>query len=288
MKQIAVFSLCSLMLLFGCASGQDRVVQLEQHVMDAESRLSQLESYLKTDQTSSRESEQGLRDNFARMRVELDNMIIDLQKITGRLDQIEFQLKQPSAGQGSPINDTVQSNTDRIARLEKHLNLEQPPGATPTINSGVAPSESPPVQGTPPGQGTPPTGPIPPAADLSEEQLYASARQAFDRNDLEGARQGFEKLIQKFPKAQLAGNSQFWLGEVYFREKWYEKAILEYQKVIENYPKGNKIPSALLKQGLAFLMLEDKANARLIFNELVKKHPKSSEADTARAKLKEL
>ncbi|MBU4503079.1 MAG: tetratricopeptide repeat protein, partial [Proteobacteria bacterium] len=81
---------------------------------------------------------------------------------------------------------------------------------------------------------------------------------------------------------------QFWIGEIYYSEKWYEKAIVEYQKVIEKYPKGNKVPASLLKQGFAFLNLGDKANARLILQELVKKYSEATEAKIATKKLKEL
>jgi len=86
----------------------------------------------------------------------------------------------------------------------------------------------------------------------------------------------------------MADNAQFWIGEIYYNQKWYEKAILEYQKVIENYPNGNKVQSALLKQGFSFFNLGDKANARLIFTELIKKYPKSNEAEIAKKKLKGL
>ena len=41
----------------------------------------------------------------------------------------------------------------------------------------------------------------------------------------------FKELIERFPKSERADNAQFWIGEIYYREKWYEKAILEYQKV---------------------------------------------------------
>ncbi|MBW2198143.1 MAG: tetratricopeptide repeat protein, partial [Deltaproteobacteria bacterium] len=85
-----------------------------------------------------------------------------------------------------------------------------------------------------------------------------------------------------------ADNAQFWIGEIYYHEKWYEKAILEYQKVIEKYPKGNKVQASLLKQGFAFLNLGDKSNARLILSELIKKYPKSNEAKIAKRKLKGL
>ena len=103
---------------------------------------------------------------------------------------------------------------------------------------------------------------------------------------LAAAKKYFQEVIQRYPKSENADNAQFWIGEIYYREKWYEKAILEYQKVIEKYPDGNKVPAALLKQGLAFHNIGDKANSRHILEELVKKYPKSNEAKIAREKLK--
>jgi TolA-binding protein len=47
------------------------------------------------------------------------------------------------------------------------------------------------------------------------------------------------------------------------------------------------VPASLLKQGFAFYNLGDKANARLILTELLKKYPKSNESKIARQKLKE-
>ena len=93
--------------------------------------------------------------------------------------------------------------------------------------------------------------------------------------------------MKKFPQSDEADNAQFWIGETYYRENWYEKAILEYQKVIENFPKGNKVPAALLKQGMAFTELGDKENARLIFKELVDRFPRSTEAKIATQKLQQ-
>jgi tol-pal system protein YbgF len=124
--------------------------------------------------------------------------------------------------------------------------------------------------------------------DVSEDEIYRQAKQAFDKGDSVAARSKFMELIKRYPKSDRADNAQFWIGETYYREKWYEKAILEYQKVIENYPKGNKVPASLLKQGFAFLNLKDKANSRLILQELIKKHPKTNEAKIAKDKLTDL
>ena len=90
------------------------------------------------------------------------------------------------------------------------------------------------------------------------------------------------------PTSSNADNAQFWIGETYYNEQWFEKAILEYQTVIEQYPKGNKVPAAMLKQGLAFLKLGDQSNARLVLKRLIQYYPKSNEASIATAKLKDI
>jgi tol-pal system protein YbgF len=95
-------------------------------------------------------------------------------------------------------------------------------------------------------------------------------------------------MLKRYPQSNNADNAQFWIGEIYYQEKWFEKAIVEYQKVIENYPKGNKVKSALLKQGYAFLNIGDKSNARIILKELIKKYPDSSEAQIANRKLSQI
>jgi tol-pal system protein YbgF len=119
-----------------------------------------------------------------------------------------------------------------------------------------------------------------------EKELYEQAKRDFDRGDFGSARKGFQKFVKLYPKSESADNAQFWIGETYFREAWYEKAILEYEEVKKRYAAGNKVPSALLKQGMSFQQLNEKANARLILEELVKKFPKSSEAEIAAKILK--
>jgi len=63
---------------------------------------------------------------------------------------------------------------------------------------------------------------------------------------------------------------------------------LEFDEVIKKYPKGNKVPDALFRQGIAFLEMKDTINAKLILKEVVKRFPKSDQANRARKKLKEI
>jgi TolA-binding protein len=66
----------------------------------------------------------------------------------------------------------------------------------------------------------------------------------------------------------------------------FEDAILEYQKLIDTYPRDKRVPDAYLKQGLALINLGRKQEAKFFLNTLIDKYPNSSEAQTARAKLK--
>lgn len=66
----------------------------------------------------------------------------------------------------------------------------------------------------------------------------------------------------------------------------YEDAILEYQKLIDTYPKDRRVPEAYLRQGLSLINLGRKQEAKYFLNTLIDKYPNSSEARTAREKLK--
>ncbi len=216
------------------------------------------------------------RSKYASVAADLDAQRQEVQTLKGRLEEMAYLLDQKLAG----FEDNQQKNRERMDRLatdnaeirkrldivDKYLNLE----------GGSKPKKQ---------KATPPTTPTGSKPSASDQTLYAEAKKAFDQGDLEAARKGFENLIAAYPKSQQADNAQFWIGESYYNEKWYEKAILEYQKVIENYPTGNKIPSALLKQGFSFLNIGETNNARLLLKEVVNKYPKSNEAAIAQRKL---
>jgi tol-pal system protein YbgF len=117
---------------------------------------------------------------------------------------------------------------------------------------------------------------------------YSLAYKDFKSARYEDARRGFQKYLEKNPNTDLSDNAQFWIGETYYLENNYEKAILEYEKVIKNFPDGDRVPHALLKQGLSFLKLGDEDSGKLLLQQVVKDYPATGQAKIAKAKLKEL
>ena len=118
--------------------------------------------------------------------------------------------------------------------------------------------------------------------------LYTAAFALFKEGKYDKSREAFENFLKQYPRSEFSDNAQFWLGECYYFEKNYEKAIVEYDKVIKNFPDGNKLSYALLKQGLSFLKLGDKASAKLLLQQVTKDYPNTSQARIARAKLLEI
>ncbi len=115
--------------------------------------------------------------------------------------------------------------------------------------------------------------------------MYKVAYETFQKGDAEGARKKFEAFLKQYPNTELSGHAQFWIGEIYYQKKDYEKAVLEYEKAITKYPEGSKVPAALYKQGLAFLELGDKANARNLLKRVIEKFPRTEQAEMAKKRL---
>jgi tol-pal system protein YbgF len=257
------------------------VVVLEQRLESLEAQNYDLRQRLRESLdelgTASGKTEKNLRSKYAGVNVDIENMRKELQIVNGRLEEIDYLLNRKLAqyeADGSrrqerleKLSLSVAKSEKQISELEQYLNMEGKPTPKPAVSAPVSSK----------------TGSTAPTA----KDTYSNGRQAFDNGKMDESRQLFLALIKNFPKSEYADNAQFWIGESYYREKWYERAILEYQTVIEKYPKGNKVPAAKHKQGMSFLKIGDKANARIILNDLVKKHPKSSEAKIAKQKLKE-
>lgn len=284
MKSAVLVNLVCLMIWSGCVS-KNEVTSLDTRLNELEIRNAEANKRsqaLKSDLTVREEEEEVLRHQSAGLRAKIEALNEDIRALNGRIEELEHLLNRQKQMEAEGIKaeeerveklaKSTKTNDERIYRIEQYLNFEpsaQTAPATKTDEKTVAKII--------------PAGEV--KTGLSEDEIYRLAKQAFDQGDSDGARKKFQELIEKFPKSERADNAQFWIGEIYYREKWYEKAILEYQKVIESYPMGNKVPASLLKQGLAFLNLGDKNNSRLILEELIKKHPKSNEAKIAKDKV---
>lgn len=150
-----------------------------------------------------------------------------------------------------------------------------PPAAldstTGAAASSTAGSTTPPVPGMPDSPGKKP-----------ESILYDSASKAFSERRYKDALDSWKQFTDLYPKHTLAPNAYFWQGESSYQLQDYARAAVAYQQVIEKFPRSSKYAAALLKQGMSFLRSGKNEAGKVRLEELIKKHPKTSEADRAK------
>ncbi|MCP9454898.1 MAG: tol-pal system protein YbgF [Nitrospira sp.] len=117
---------------------------------------------------------------------------------------------------------------------------------------------------------------------------YEKVKALFDQGNFKAAREGFVAFLSEYPNSDLAPNARYWLGETYYRENDYQKAIEAYNQVEINYPNSEKVPDAIFKKGLAYLELKDRERAELAFKQVISLYPKSPQAGKASGRLSKL
>ncbi len=188
------------------------------------------------------------------------------------------------SGQVQALNDSVDELKARVAGLNKAMqelqSQSQTMAAQQPAQSGAAPAG-----GQQPGAGQPaaaqPVAPqAPPVGDLYQSALrdYNSARY-----DVAGSE--FSDILRYYPQDDLAGNAQFYLGEIAYRQGNYPAAIKAYDATVEQYSGNPKIPAAQLRKGEALIALNQKEAGVRELRSLIQRYPQTPEAQQARSRL---
>lgn len=124
--------------------------------------------------------------------------------------------------------------------------------------------------------------------NLSPQEVYNMARSDYLKGNFQLSIDGFKIYIAQFPESPFADNALYWIGECYFSQKDFEKAIEQFNQLLLSYPRGDKIPAAYLKKGISFMELEKKEEALSVLKLLISKYPLEEETKIAQQKIKEL
>lgn len=205
-----------------------------------------------------------IRDNLRQLRGQVEELRKDLAALSTRANRRDEEYKDLREKLSSALNNAV----FKINFIENFLEIGK---------------KEDPTEGTEKGDKLNDLSKGKPSSD--KESAYASAYDLFKDGKFDKAREAFQNFLKQYPDTEYSDNAQFWIAECYYFENKYENAILEYEKVAKNYPEGDKVPYALLKQGIAFLNLGDKASAKLILQRVIKDYPHTNQARTAKAKL---
>jgi len=105
-------------------------------------------------------------------------------------------------------------------------------------------------------------------SDQEYSKRYYDALNSFIHNGtLESSLNEFRGLIEINNKHSLSDNCQYWIGEIYYKQKLFDKSIFEFNKVSE-FIASNKLDDARFKIILCYINLNDDESAYEELNKL--------------------
>jgi tol-pal system protein YbgF len=234
---------------------------MESQLADIQRQVLQIQK-----QTSSKEEVQGLQREAEEqtrnlLKAQADTQL-ELQSLSALIEQLEAKLED--------TNYRLAQLSQQIAATNQELK-----------NLRAAPS----LGGAPGPGGTDGAGPIDGAAPADPETLYRTAYNDYLRGNYDLAILGFRQYFESFGETDLADNAAYWIGESYYRQKRFQDAIREFDVVVNDFPNSDKIASALLRKGYAYLELGEQSKGVVQLQNVIRRYPRSDEANLARQQL---
>jgi tol-pal system protein YbgF len=237
--------------------------------------------------------------NNAALRTLVQQSLDSVNRLSGEMTSVQKSVQEVQANTGSRIDtmtqqsqglaDNVQDVQARVAKLSQQLNdvqnLLQSIDAKVSGGSVTGVPASLPASGGAGGASQPSSSGMPP---ISADTLYQNGLRDLTSGKYDLARQEFSDYIHNFPSNDLAGNAEFYLGEIAYAQNDYKTAISSYETVLANYPKSFKIAASLLKKASAEIELGMKASGIRDLREVQRRFPGSDEARRAQAKLRDV
>ncbi len=115
---------------------------------------------------------------------------------------------------------------------------------------------------------------IPKLTNEEYQAKYIESLSNYQNGEWNISLDGFKFLIQADSNHDLADNCQYWIGEVYYSLKEYNRSIKEFEKVF-TFPGTNKADAAQFKLGLCYVNIGQIENAKKEFENLLEFYPNS-------------
>ena len=242
----------------------------------------QLQTQVQALQESMARMQQAFDERMGVMKNLIEQSTDNINKMTSAVETLQKSVQQSGtdsgnrvdqlSGQIQALHDSLDELKARVAKLNKQI--DDMNAAKENLQPGT-PGAAPPAQ--------PPQAQAPPA-----DILYNNALRDYNAAKYQLAQQEFNDYLKFYGNTDLAGNAQFYVAEIEFRQGNYPQAIKDYDTVLEQYPGGNKTAAAQLKKGYALLESGQRDAGVRELRSLINRYPRSIEATQARDRIRRL
>lgn len=208
----------------------------------------------------------------------LDQVRAEVRRIRGDLETFQHTTEE-SGQQGEAFRDDATFRMDyleqRVAALEKSLGVKPPPPPVPGQNAGVTVSNTGEVK-------TPERPPAEVEIPSSPEAMLELAETQLREGKPKVARAVLERFIAENPQHARVVEARYRYAETYFNEGQFQTAILRFEDVVSNGGDSPWVPWAMVRQGECFKALGKDAEAKLFWEDVLTRYPKSKAAVEAK------
>ena len=122
----------------------------------------------------------------------------------------------------------------------------------------------------------------------SKEDVYKSAINALERQNLDKALLLFKYFVESFTDEEKTPLSFFWLGEISMIQNNFEQSNNYFMELISSFPSHYRIPLAHKKIGDIYLKNNDIVMAKEKYNYVVREYPDNTASSLALQLLKNM
>ena len=260
---LALLGLWSALPAFGVSK---EIVQLQTQVQALQDQMTQMR--------------QSFDERMGVMRNLVEQTTDNMNKVTAAVSELQKTLSQQNNDIGAKVDQVstqVQAMHDALDETRARLNKLGTQLDQLTQQQQNLPSQAPGVQPGAPGVQAPPP-----------DVLYNNGLRDYNAGKYDIAGQEFMDYLKFYPNTDLAGNAQFYVGEIAYRQGNFQGAIHAYDTVLQLYAGGNKAAAAQLKKGYALIELGQRDAGVRELNSLIARYPRSVEATQARERLRQV
>ena len=263
----------SAVLLLASTVPSPRAFAVSKEIVQLQTQVQQLQDMLQHLQTSNDER-MGVIVNMVQQNTE------NVNKMLASMNSLQASLRADNEQRGTgnaqlstqmqALNDSVDELKARIQSLTTQMQAIQ--GQLGNVNSGAPPA-------APSGQaaGSPQAPPV--------DQIYQSALRDYNSAKYTIAASEFADVVHFYPQDGLAGNAQFYLGEIAYRQGQFPAAVKSYDAVLEQYSGNSKAPAAELRKGQSLIEMGQKDAGVRELRTLIARYPQTPEAQEGRSRL---
>ncbi len=253
--KLILFVILVFVILIGCASRKE-IVQFKNDTLYLKNQVDALRAENQEIKKMIQELNQTIKQQQEEIRLTRADLMVELNALK---EQSQF------------LDNKIEENIQQISRSMLRSSVRPKPVIQKdTINEDSSSSS------------------VLPETKLDAAELYNTAYKDLTRGNYQLALEGFRQFLINFPDHPLAENAQYWIGEAFYAQAQYHIAFEEFKIVVTKYNAGRKVPAALLKMAYCLIKQGKRLEARYYLDQVIRKFPKSEEAQLAKEKLKEI